>query len=189
MNKSFTLVPPAVVGLVLSSHSEELKCVKCNSHDRGLLLCWAAASMKNRLAASTSRTTLRRNSVIRIVGRDGQLALVALPQTTVPFAEKYRGFRVLLVNRTNAEVAFPATDSSLDIIQEAQDASPATGTPIEDLPSRSEVIPFWYSGNSVHQRFSPLPATDWEFAAPAYTGSAGDQASFQDSRPAAAVFQ
>jgi hypothetical protein len=81
------------------------------------------------------------------LGREGQLALVALPGTAVAFAEEYRGMRLLLVNRTKVEAEFPASDSRLSIIQEAQD-SEGNWKAIEYLPSS-------WCGNSYHRVFSP----------------------------------
>jgi hypothetical protein len=89
------------------------------------------------------------------------LTLSAQPDQTVPFARSYRGFRLLLINATNSEVAFSASDSRLPIIQEALD-SRGRWRPIEYLPESS-------CGNSYHSVF--LPARHYfEFAVPAYTG-------------------
>ncbi len=95
-------------------------------------------------------------------GRKGKVSLVALPSETVPFKQQYRGFRLLLVNRTKAEAAFRAADSQLSIVQEAKDAQ-GKWRPIEVLPSR-------LCGNSYHRVF--LPAGQyWEFASPVHSGS------------------
>lgn len=69
--------------------------------------------------------------------------------------------RLLLVNGTDAEVGFAASDSRLSIIQEAKD-SDGNWKAIEFLPSS-------WCGNSYHRVF--LPAKHyWEFSAPLYTG-------------------
>jgi hypothetical protein len=89
------------------------------------------------------------------------LALLALPDESVPFGKSYRGFRLLLMNGTTSEVSLPASDSRLPIIQEALD-SKGEWRPIEYLPES-------WCGNSSHRVF--LPARHyWQFAAPAYTG-------------------
>jgi hypothetical protein len=95
-------------------------------------------------------------------GRDGQLELLALPESIVPIAEKYRGMRLLLVNRTPAEVGFYAADSRINLLQEAQD-SEGNWKPIEYIP-RS------WCGNSYHHVFLPSDHF-WEFIVPFYSGS------------------
>jgi hypothetical protein len=95
-------------------------------------------------------------------GREGKVSLVALPAERVAFKREYRGFRLLLVNRTKSEAAFGAADSQLSIVQEAKDAQ-GKWRPIEVLPSR-------LCGNSYHRVF--LPAGHyWEFASPVHSGS------------------
>lgn len=97
-----------------------------------------------------------------IGGRDGQLDMVVLPKSIVPIAEKYRGMRLLLVNRTPVDVGFYAVDSRINLLQEAQD-SEGKWNPIEYIP-RS------WCGNSYHHVF--LPAGHfWEFIVPFYSGS------------------
>jgi hypothetical protein len=95
------------------------------------------------------------------IGTDGKVSLLALPDQAVPFGQSSRGFRLLLINRTKAEVAFPASDARLSIIQEALD-SKGTWRPIEYLP-RS------FCGNSYHRVFLPRNAY-WQFAPPSYSG-------------------
>ena len=94
-------------------------------------------------------------------GPDTHVSLIALPAETVPFAEQYQGFRLLLVNRTAAEVPFQACDSRLYIICEALDAN-GHWQPIEHEP-RS------FCGNSYHKVFLPS-GHYWEFAVPVYSG-------------------
>ncbi len=96
------------------------------------------------------------------VGRDGQVVLLALSQERVPFNRNYRGLRLVLVNRSKREAEFPATDSQLNIVQEAKDAK-GKWRPIEYLATS-------WCGNSEHRVFLPS-GHYWEFAAPAYTGS------------------
>lgn len=96
------------------------------------------------------------------MGREGELSLVALPTVAVPFEEKHRGMRLLLINRTANEATFFATDSLLNIIQEARN-SEGQWQPIEYIPGS-------WCGNSYHQVLLPA-AHYWEFAAPVYSGS------------------
>ena len=95
-------------------------------------------------------------------GIDGEVSLIAFPHESVPFATQFLGFRLLLINRTKTEVAFPACSSRLPVICEARDDD-GRWMPIEYLP--------WSScGNSYHEVF--LPAGHyWEFAAPTYSGT------------------
>ena len=94
-------------------------------------------------------------------GTEGTLSLVALPSDQVPFANKYRGFKLLLINRSGAEAAFSASDSRIPIICEAKDES-GQWKEIEYLPGS-------FCGNSGHRVFLP-DGHYWEFASPAYSG-------------------
>ena len=100
------------------------------------------------------------NSALRSV-KKGELYLLALPYEQVAFRQKYAGMKVLLVNATNEEKAFAASDSRLSIVQEALDKD-GKWKPVEYLPSS-------WCGNSRHRVF--LGANEhWEFAAARYTG-------------------
>ncbi len=96
------------------------------------------------------------------IGQNGALRLVALPTDIAPFGQSHAGFRVLLVNRTPSEVALPASDSRVSIIQEALDAK-GRWRAIEYLPES-------WCGNSDHRVFLP-PNHYWEFVAPQYVGT------------------
>jgi hypothetical protein len=72
------------------------------------------------------------------------------------------GMRVTLVNQTRDLLAFPASDSRLAIVQEAQDSA-GTWKPIEYLPSS-------WCGNSHHRVFL-APNHFWTFPAPRYQGT------------------
>ena len=100
----------------------------------------------------------------------GRISLVALPDAEIPFARRYRGMIVRLVNTTNEQLAFTAADSRLSIIQEAIDRD-GVWKPIEYLPSS-------WCGNSYHRVF--LGARQyWEFAAARYTGAFRTQLRFR----------
>ncbi|HYG80453.1 MAG TPA: hypothetical protein VD861_08705 [Pyrinomonadaceae bacterium] len=91
----------------------------------------------------------------------GVISLIAKPDEEVAFGGKYRGMKVLLVNATQEDVAFAASDSRLYIVQEALDRD-GKWKPVEYLPSS-------WCGNSYHSVF--LGANQyWEFAAARYTG-------------------
>ena len=105
-----------------------------------------------------------------ISGTAGKVNLIAMPTESVAFAKEYRGFRLLLVNRTGAEASFAASDSRLTIICEAQDDA-GEWKPIEDLPSS-------FCGNSHHNVFLPS-GHYWEFTAPLYSGSHKTKLRFQ----------
>lgn len=87
--------------------------------------------------------------------------LQVLPDETRAFAETYRGMTVRLVNGTDEPVWFSASDSRLDIVQEAEDAE-GRWRAIEYLPSSR-------CGNSYH-RVGLKPGRYWTFAAPRYEG-------------------
>jgi hypothetical protein len=94
--------------------------------------------------------------------RQGEISLVALPDEETVFAEKSRGMKLLLVNTTNEQVTFSASDSLLYIVQEALDQNGKWKT--------IELMPFSSCGNSNHNVF--LGANEyWEFAAARYTGN------------------
>lgn len=91
----------------------------------------------------------------------GKVSLLALPDQETIFAGKYKGIKLLLVNATNAQVAFSASDSRLNIVQEALD-SDGKWKPVDYLPQS-------WCGNSYHRVF--LGANEyWEFAAARFTG-------------------
>ena len=94
-------------------------------------------------------------------GAEGELSLVALPDEEVPFDKEYRGFRLLLINRTAAETNLLSCDTRLPIVQEALEGE-GIWRPVEYLPSS-------WCGNSYF--CITLPAGHyWEFAAPRYSG-------------------
>lgn len=91
----------------------------------------------------------------------GFVSLIAKPDEETVFGEKYKGMKLLLINATNKEVGFAASDSRLYIVQEALDRD-GKWKPIEYLPSS-------WCGNSYHTVF--LGANEyWEFSAARYTG-------------------
>lgn len=88
------------------------------------------------------------------------LYLLAEPEKEMPHGEQ-SFMRLTLVNRTDSPVAFPAQDSRLSIIQEAQGEA-GRWRPIEFLIAAT-------CGNSYHKVV--LPAGHfWEFAVPRYQG-------------------
>src|SRR6185295_4954029 len=68
-----------------------------------------------------------------VLGRSGQVALVALPEERADF-EHYPGFKVMLVNGTRATVSFETQDRRVNIVREARDAA-GRWRPIEYLPN------------------------------------------------------
>lgn len=91
----------------------------------------------------------------------GKISLIALPDEETVFAGKYKGIKLLLVNATGQKTQFSASDSRLNIVQEALD-SDGKWKPVEYLPSS-------WCGNSYHTVF--LGANEyWEFTAARFTG-------------------
>ena len=161
MINRYILLFAVVLGLSHLGRAADLTNLNVNFMVRGYCLAGSRVDTKA-LGGFGQSDNASKRVVDRGLGRDGQLALSALSQTTVPFAGKYRGMRLLLVNRTNREAEFPASDSRLSIVQEAQD-SKGQWRPVEYLPSSS-------CGNSYHRVF--LSANHyWEFSTPVYTGS------------------
>ena len=93
--------------------------------------------------------------------RDGIVSLIAKPDEEMVFGGKYKGLKVLLVNGTNEKQVFPAQDSRLYIVQEAQNEW-GLWKPVEYLPAS-------WCGNSYHVVFLG-PKEYWEFAAARYNG-------------------
>ncbi len=89
------------------------------------------------------------------------VSLIALSEEETVFAKEFIGIKVRLINTTGERIAFPASDSRLDIVQEAIDRD-GKWKPIEYLPSS-------WCGNSYHTVFLG-PNEYWEFAAAKYNG-------------------
>ncbi len=90
-----------------------------------------------------------------------EVYLLAFPDEEQPFSGGYKGMRVVLVNVTDKQQAFNASNSRLYIIQEAKDEN-GEWKPIEYLPSS-------WCGNSYHSVVLQ-PKQYWEFTAPRYAG-------------------
>lgn len=88
------------------------------------------------------------------------LYLLAQPSVVTKFGDN-PGMRLLLVNQTCFTLEFAATDSRLDIFQEAQDAE-GQWHPIECLPPA-------FCGNSYHHVYLE-PDHYWSFPTPRYEG-------------------
>jgi hypothetical protein len=93
-------------------------------------------------------------------GAKGAVSVVAFPEEAVAYFQ-HQGFAVRIVNRTNKNVAFRATDSRLSLVREAKDADGAWQA-IESLPTT-------HCGNSHHRVFLE-PNQYWQFPARLYTG-------------------
>jgi hypothetical protein len=81
------------------------------------------------------------------------------------------GMRVVVLNATEARVAFSVQDSMLDLVQEALEPGTGEWRPIEYMP-RS------WCGNSYHTVFLG-PNECWEVAAPRYAGELKTQLRFR----------
>lgn len=148
------------LALISASHADELKPLNAKIMVRGY--CFAGGGADKQAFGYGQSDNSPMKLADKQLGKEGEISLVALPTETVPFAKSYRGFRLLLINRTNSEVPFDASDSRVSIIQEALDTH-GQWRPIEYLPSS-------WCGNSYHRVF--LPAGHyWEFIAPQYGGA------------------
>jgi hypothetical protein len=106
---------------------------------------------------------------VRADSKGKGLFLLAQPGVSVRSANP-PGMRVVLVNQTEDMLAFSASDSRLEIVQEARDPN-GDWRAIEYLPSS-------WCGNSFHRVFL-LPNYFWEFAAPRYQGPFSTQLRFR----------
>lgn len=88
------------------------------------------------------------------------ISLAVNPDEEVAYGE-YHGIRLLLANTTNTEMWLSATDSRLNIIQEALDTD-GTWKPIESMPRA-------WCGNSYH-RVRLGAGEYWQLVAPRYSG-------------------
>jgi|SRR5690606_37601337 len=91
----------------------------------------------------------------------GKISLVAYPDEETAFYKEFRGMKLILANSTSRRQAFAASDSRLNIVQEAKDKD-GEWKPVEYLPSS-------WCGNSYHTVFLD-PGEYWEFAAARFTG-------------------
>lgn len=143
-----------------STAANDLESLNVNFMTRGYFYAGSREDKDAPGGFGTSDNMPKANSVLRSV-KKGELFLLALPNEQVAFRQKYAGMKVLLVNATNEEKAFAASDSRLSIVQEALDKD-GKWKPVEYLPSS-------WCGNSYHRVF--LGANEhWEFAAARYTG-------------------
>jgi hypothetical protein len=94
-------------------------------------------------------------------GRQAAISLVAFPEERVAYF-KYRGIPVRLINRIDEVVSFPAYDSCLSLVQEAQDGD-SRWRAIESPPQA-------ICGNSFHSVFIE-PNQYWQFPARVYSGA------------------
>jgi len=104
---------------------------------------------------------------IENLGAQNSLSLIAMPDQQVPYrpyqdGPVFRGFRLMVVNRTSKEVTFRAQDSRVHIICQAQTPE-GIWKPIERLSNRD-------CGNSYHRVFLP-DKHYWTFAVPVFAGS------------------
>ncbi|HEY1170612.1 MAG TPA: hypothetical protein VGH19_04510 [Verrucomicrobiae bacterium] len=141
--------------------AEELKLIEAKFIMRGY--CYAGSKMDTKAPGGfgPSDNMPKKLETAKFKAEEGKLSLIALTAETVPFVKDYRGFRLVLMNRTKAEMTFDASDSRLSIIQEAQDAQ-GKWQPIEYLPMS-------WCGNSRHRVFLPK-GEYWEFVAPVHSG-------------------
>jgi hypothetical protein len=94
-------------------------------------------------------------------GTEGAISLVAFLDEPVAYF-KFRGVAVRLINRSGEVASFPACDSCLPLVQEAQDKE-GRWRPIES--SRAAIC-----GNSFHRVFLG-PDQYWQFPARLYSGA------------------
>lgn len=98
------------------------------------------------------------------------ISLIALPNEAAIFNDAFKGIKLLLVNTTLETVALSASDSRIEIVQEAQDAN-GEWRPIDYLPSS-------WCGNSYHQVFLEQNQY-WEFVAAEFTGTLNTKLRFR----------
>jgi hypothetical protein len=108
-----------------------------------------------------------------ILGRSGQIALVALPDAPADFYG-HKGFKVVLVNGTKKAVTFDVEDLRVNIVREARDAA-GRWRPIEYLPHS-------WCGLSYRQ-LDLRPGRHWTFRAPVYQGPFKTQMRFVLDQP------
>jgi hypothetical protein len=80
--------------------------------------------------------------------------------TTFPFFEKFKGYKLYMVNSSGVIESYPASDGRLPVIAEV--FIDHSWKPVEYLPSS-------WCGNSYHQVFLS-PGEYWQFIIPAYSG-------------------
>lgn len=161
--KSATAALLALVLLVASAHGAP-EIARVNVHGQTLACCRVGSRHDpDAIGGYAGSSNFPRSVEGLVFGREGELALVALPEEeTVPFEGRYLGMPLLLVNRTGEELSYPALDSTLFLVLEGLDQE-GRWRPVESTP---ETI----CGNSFHRVF--LPAGQyWEIVVPVYEGS------------------
>src|SRR5687768_170503 len=150
----------ALLFSVRIAHAEALTPLNTNVMLRGY--CFAGSRPdKQALGGYGSADNLPKKLVNTRLGRANAISLLIVTNEVVPFGNAYRGYRLLLINRTRSEATFDASDSRLPIVQEALDEN-GKWRPVEYLPSS-------WCGNSYHRVF--LPAGNyWQFVVPQYVG-------------------
>ncbi len=98
-----------------------------------------------------------------------EIYLEALPEVKSTFLNRYNGMKLSLFNGTDKVQVFDASDSRIDIIQEALNEQ-GMWQPIEYLPASG-------CGNSFHQIFLGR-GEYWEFDVPRYEGQFSTQLRF-----------
>lgn len=162
MRKWFFIGLVAAGATVAMAGADDLPALNVDYMLRGYCFAGSRPDEKAPGGFGRSENLPRRAGAGGAIGAPQAVSLVALPDQSARFAKKYRGLRLILINRTAREVAFSASDSRLPLVLEARDADGAW-KPIEYLPSS-------WCGNSRHRVFLPA-AHYWEFVAPVYAGT------------------
>lgn len=165
---SFKLKCVALASLLISvgCYAEELKPLSVFGIGESLYFAGSKIDPKS-LGGNYKSDNMPKGIENENLGAPNALSLIALTDKQVPYrphqaGPMFRGFQLVLVNRTGKEISFRAQDSRVYIICEAQ-TSERVWKPIERL-SHSDC------GNSYHRVFLPDKHC-WTFAVPIFAGS------------------
>ncbi len=133
--------------------------------------CYAGSKIKDdqALGGFGESDNMPKNITSDAAKSSGKCYLLAQPTVVTDFG-KNKGMRLLLVNGTEATVAFNACDSRLYIVQEAKDES-GKWKAIEYLPGS-------WCGNSYHRALL-ASGEYWAFPVPRYDGAFPTQLRFR----------
>lgn len=165
---SFKLECVALASLFISvcCYAEDLKPLSVSGISESVYLVGSRTDPSD-LGGFYKSDNMPKGIEIDKLGAPKTLSLVVLPDQQVPYRQYqqgpvFRGFQLMVVNRTGKEVRFRAQDSRVHIIRQAQTPK-GVWKPIEHMSHST-------CGNSYHRVFLPDKHC-WTFAVPVFAGS------------------
>lgn len=160
-----------VIGSITTIHAQSVNDIDSVRHHRPLNIdymlrgyFYAASSMEDTVApggfASSYNSPKPVTELKNMIFSKETLSLFIDTNSRTNFADKYQGYRMVIVNSSGETIGLPASDSRLSIIAEVN--MEGKWQPIEYLPSS-------WCGNSYHTVYIKNNQY-WQFNIPAYNG-------------------